>query len=151
KPFLNQLISSQLDIYSLDYLKRVSAFTSVYERSVGIERILKTVRVDKDHFVIEKIGIYAIEYYKLACRLMYMQVYLHKTVLSADNLLHQIFRRVRLLLTQGYDLYHPSPALQFFLERQPSAKKGISAKVLQKYLLMDDNDVYQSIKYWQYT
>jgi len=151
KPFLNQLISSQLDIDRLDYLKRDSAFTSVYEGSVGIERILKTMRVHKDHIVIEKKGIYAIENYILARRLMYMQVYLHKTVLSADKLLHQIFRRVRVLLTQGYDLYHPSPALQFFLERQPSAKKGISAKVLQKYLLMDDNDVYQSIKYWQYT
>ena len=151
KPFLNQLISSQLDIDRLDYLKRDSAFTSVYEGSVGIERILKTMRVHKGNIVIEKKGIYAIENYILARRLMYMQVYLHKTVLSADKLMHQIFRRVRVLLNKGYDLYHPSPALQFFLENRPSAKRNISSKVLQKYLLLDDNDVYQSIKYWVHT
>ena len=151
KPFLNQLISSQLDIDRLDYLKRDSAFTSVYEGSVGIERILKTMRVHKGNIVIEKKGIYAIENYILARRLMYMQVYLHKTVLSADKLMHQIFRRVRVLLKKGYDLYHPSPALQFFLEKRPSAKRSISSKVLEKYLLLDDNDVYQSIKYWVHT
>lgn len=151
KPFLNQLISSQLDIDRLDYLKRDSAFTSVYEGSVGIERILKTMRVHKGNIVIEKKGIYAIENYILARRLMYMQVYLHKTVLSADKLIRNIFRRVRELMKENHKLYHASPALQFFLEEQPSAKKGISSQVLQKYLQLDDNDVFQSIKYWQYS
>src|SRR5699024_2325143 len=151
KPFLNQLISSQLDIDRLDNLKRDSVFTSVYEGSVGIERILKTMRVHKGNIVIEKKGIYAIENYILARRLMYMQVYLHKTVLSADKLLHQIFRRVRVLLDEGRNLRQVSPALQFFLENRPTAKRGISSRVLQKYLLLDDNDVYQSIKYWQYS
>jgi len=150
KPFLNQLISSQLDIDRLDYLKRDSVFTNVYEGSVGIERILKTMRVHKGNIVIEKKGIYAIENYILARRLMYMQVYLHKTVLSADKLIHHIFKRVRHLINAGNKLYHASPALQFFLENQPSAKKGISKEVLQKYLQLDDNDVFQSIKYWQY-
>ncbi|GAA5520466.1 HD domain-containing protein [Aliifodinibius salicampi] len=151
KPFLNQLISSQLDIDRLDYLKRDSVFTSVYEGSVGIERILKTMRVYKGNIVIEKKGIYAIENYILARRLMYMQVYLHKTVLSADKLLHQIFRRVRMLIDDNEKLYHPSPALKYFLEKRPSAKKGISSTVLQKYLQLDDNDIYQSIKYWQHS
>lgn len=150
KPFLNQLISSQLDIDRLDYLKRDSAFTNVYEGSVGIERILKTMRVHKGNIVIEKKGIYAIENYILARRLMYMQVYLHKTVLSADILLRNIFKRVRELIKAGHKLYHASPALQFFLEQRPSAKKGISSEMLQKYLQLDDNDVFQSIKYWQY-
>lgn len=150
KPFLNQLISSQLDIDRLDYLKRDSVFTNVYEGSVGIERILKTMRVHKGNIVIEKKGIYAIENYILARRLMYMQVYLHKTVLSADRLLRNIFSRVRELIQSGHKLYHASPALQFFLEEQPSAKKGIPSEVLQKYLQLDDNDVFQSIKYWQY-
>lgn len=151
KPFLNQLISSQLDIDRLDYLKRDSAFTNVYEGSVGIERILKTMRVHKGNIVIEKKGIYAIENYILARRLMYMQVYLHKTVLSADKLLRSIFSRVRKLIESGHKLHHASPALQYFLEEQPSAKKGISTEVLQKYLQLDDNDVFQSIKYWQYS
>jgi len=150
KPFLNQLISSQLDLDRLDYLKRDSAFTSVYEGSVGIERILKTMRVFKGHIVIEKKGIYAIENYILARRLMYMQVYLHKTVLSADKLMQNIFKRVRKLMMAGEKLYHASPALQFFLETNPSAKKGISSEILQKYLQLDDNDVFQSIKYWQH-
>lgn len=151
KPFLNQLISSQLDIDRLDYLKRDSVFTSVYEGSVGIERILKTMRVYKGNIVIEKKGIYAIENYILARRLMYMQVYLHKTVLSADKLLRNIFKRVRELIRADTDLYQPSPALQFFLENQPNATKGISRQVLDQYLQLDDNDVYQSIKYWQYS
>lgn len=151
KPFLNQLISSQLDIDRLDYLKRDSVFTSVYEGSVGIERILKTMRVYKGNIVIEKKGIYAIENYILARRLMYMQVYLHKTVLSADKLLRNIFKRVRELIQSRADLSHPSPALQFFLENRSRATKGISHQVLEKYLQLDDNDVYQSIKYWQYS
>ncbi len=151
KPFLNQLISSQLDIDRLDYLKRDSAFTNVYEGSVGIERILKTMRVHKGNIVIEKKGIYAIENYILARRLMYMQVYLHKTVLSADKLVRHIFNRVRELINAGKKLYHASPALQYFLENRPSAQKGIKGEVLQKYLQLDDNDVFQSIKYWQYS
>lgn len=151
KPFLNQLISSQLDIDRLDYLKRDSVFTSVYEGSVGIERILKTMRVHNGNIVIEKKGIYAIENYILARRLMYMQVYLHKTVLSADKLLRNIFERVRALIKDGKELFHTSPALQFFLEEQPSAKKGISPKILEKYLQLDDSDIYQSIKYWEHS
>lgn len=151
KPFLNQLISSQLDIDRLDYLKRDSFFTGVYEGSVGIDRILKTMRVHHGNVVIEKKGIYAIENYILARRLMYMQVYLHKTVLSADKLMRNIFRRVRTLIDAGEDLFHPSPALQYFLENQPSAQKGISRKMLKNYLELDDNDVFQSIKYWQHS
>jgi len=149
KPFLNQLVSSQLDLDRLDYLKRDSAFTGVYEGSVGIDRILKTMRVHKGNMVIEKKGIYAIENYILARRLMYMQVYLHKTVLSADQLLRNIFQRVRWMLDQGQKLVNPYPALDYFLKHQPSAKKGISDEMLKHYLNLDDNDVFQSIKYWQ--
>lgn len=149
KPFLNQLVSSQLDLDRLDYLKRDSAFTGVYEGSVGIDRILKTMRVHKGNVVIEKKGIYAIENYILARRLMYMQVYLHKTVLSADKLMRNIFRRVRWMLDQRKELASPSPALDYFLTHQPSARKGISSEMLHHYVLLDDNDVFQSIKYWQ--
>jgi len=149
KPFLHQLISSQLDIDRLDYLKRDSFFTGVYEGSVGIDRILKTMRVFKDNVVIEKKGIYAIENYILARRLMYMQVYLHKTVLSADKLLLNLFRRVRHLIDIGYKPYQPSPALKYFLEERPSAKKGITGKMLRHYVNLDDNDIFLSIKYWQ--
>lgn len=149
KPFLNQLISSQLDIDRLDYLKRDSFFTGVYEGSVGIERILKTMRVHNGNIVIEKKGIYAIENYILARRLMYMQVYLHKTVLAADKLLRNIFERVHYLIGEGVELYYPSPALKFFLQQQPNAKKGISKRMISHFINLDDNDVFMSIKYWQ--
>ncbi|MEX1211593.1 MAG: HD domain-containing protein [Balneolaceae bacterium] len=148
KRFLHQLISSQLDMDRLDYLKRDSFFTGVSEGAVGINRILKTMRVFKGNVVIEKKGIYAVENYILSRRLMYMQVYLHKTVLSADVLLRMIFRRVSWLAAQGNQLIHPSEALQFFLENQPSAKKSISPDVLALYTQLDDHDVYLSIKSW---
>jgi len=149
KPFLNQLVSSQLDLDRLDYLKRDSALTGVYEGSVGIDRILKTMRVHKGKIVIEKKGIYAIENYILARRLMYMQVYLHKTVLSADKLLRNIFRRVNYLIGKGHQLSQASHHLAYFLKNKPSAKKGVTPEMLYHYVRLDDNDVFQSIKYWQ--
>lgn len=148
KKFLHQLISSQLDIDRLDYLKRDSFFTGVSEGSVGINRILKTMRVFRGNVVIEKKGIYAIENYILSRRLMYMQVYLHKTVLSADALLKMIFRRVVWLLDQGIELRQPSIALSYFLEKRHSAKKTINKKTIEMYTLLDDHDIYLSIKYW---
>ena len=149
KPFLHQLVSSQLDMDRLDYLKRDSFFTGVSEGSVGIDRIIKTMRVFKGHVVIEQKGIYAVENYILSRRLMYMQVYLHKTVLSGDRMLRNVFKRVRKLLDGGKRVHIPSPALKFFLEKQPSARKGISPSVLSHYLMLDDNDIYQCLKYWQ--
>jgi HD superfamily phosphohydrolase len=143
------LLGSSTDKNRLDYLKRDSFFTGVYEGSVGIERILKTMRVHKGNIVIEKKGIYAIENYILARRLMYMQVYLHKTVLAADKLLRNIFTRVHQLIDQDFDLYYASPALKFFLEKQPNANKGISKTMINHFIDLDDNDVFMSIKYWQ--
>ena len=149
KKFLHQLVSSQLDLDRLDYLKRDSFFTGVSEGSVGIQRILKTMRVHKGNIVIERKGIYAIENYIISRRLMYMQVYLHKTVLSADSLIRSIFKRVTYLFTQGEPLPSGSAQLDYFLREQPSAKKNISSSVIEAYAQLDDYDVYQSIKAWQ--
>lgn len=149
KDFLHQLVSSQLDIDRLDYLKRDSIYTGVSEGSIGIDRIIKTMRVHQGHIVIDQKGIYAIENYITARRLMYMQVYLHKTALSADKLLRSIFRRVRNLIDRGEKLYFASPALNYFLVNQPSAAKGISDELLQNYVMIDDSDVQLCIKYWQ--
>ena len=148
KKFLHQLISSQLDLDRLDYLRRDSFFTGVSEGTVGINRILKTMRVFKGNIVIEKKGIYAVENYIIARRLMYMQVYQHKTVLSADFLLRSIFRRVHQLIQDGKELNFASPALQYFLTESPSSKKRISKKMIDRYAEMDDHDVYLSIKLW---
>lgn len=148
KKFLHQLISSQLDIDRLDYLKRDSFFTGVSEGAVGIDRILKTMRVFKGNVVIEKKGIYAVENYILSRRLMYMQVYLHKTVLSADALLQMIFRRVMHLIGQGTAPEHPSSSLRWFLEKRPTARKTISREMIDMYTQLDDHDIYLSIKSW---
>lgn len=148
KKFLHQLISSQLDLDRLDYLRRDSFFTGVSEGTVGINRILKTMRVYKGNIVIEKKGIYAVENYIIARRLMYMQVYLHKTVLSADFLLRSIFSYVRSLIDEDKDLKFASPALEYFMTEQPSAKKRISKEMLDQYTQMDDHDVYLCIKVW---
>jgi uncharacterized protein len=151
KRFLHQLISSQLDIDRLDYLKRDSVNTGVLEGSVGIDRIIKTMCVHQGNIVIEKKGIYAVENYITSRRLMYMQVYQHKTVLGADKLMRSIFRRVRHLAdTKAHKLIFPSPALEYFIRKKPSAKRGIGADMLRQYNLLDDNDVLLSVKYWQF-
>lgn len=148
KKFLHQLISSQLDLDRLDYLRRDSFFTGVSEGTVGINRILKTMRVFKGNIVIEKKGIYAVENYIIARRLMYMQVYQHKTVLSADFLLRSIFDRIRDLLGNGIDVTFASAPLEYFMKEQPSSKKSISKEMIDRYTEMDDHDVYLSIKQW---
>ncbi|WP_018126684.1 HD domain-containing protein [Balneola vulgaris] len=148
KKFLHQLISSQLDLDRLDYLSRDSFFTGVSEGRIGINRILKTMRVHKGNIVIEKKGIYAIENYIIARRLMYMQVYLHKTVLSADALIRAIFKRVRHLMDTKSNLEFASQSLKYFIEEQPSAKRQITKKMMAYYMQLDDYDVYLNIKFW---
>ncbi len=148
KKFLNQLISSQLDLDRLDYLRRDSFFTGVSEGAVGINRILKTMRVFKGNIVIEKKGIYAVENYIISRRLMYMQVYLHKTVLSADALLRNIFHRVRHLIDSGTQLSFASNSLKYFMVEQPSAKRKLTKKMISAYTQLDDHDIYLNIKLW---
>lgn len=149
KQFLHQLISSQLDMDRLDYLKRDSFYSGVLEGSIGVDRILKTMRIFQGNVVIEKKGIYAIENYITARRLMYMQVYQHKTVLSADKLLRSILQRAIDVLSHGGQLFIPSPALEFFLRERPSAKKGLTNKIINAYTQLDDNDILMAIKCWE--
>ncbi len=151
KKFLHQLVSSQLDLDRLDYLRRDSFFTGVSEGSVGINRILKTMRVFNGNIVIEKKGIYAVENYIISRRLMYMQVYLHKTVLSGDVLIRKIFQRVRDLLAGGERIKFGSSNLEYFLKEEQSAKKRITKTVIDQYLALDDYDIHQNIKAWQYS
>lgn len=149
KKFLYQLVSSQLDLDRLDYLRRDSFFTGVSEGTVGINRILKTMRVFNGNIVIEKKGIYAVENYIIARRLMYMQVYLHKTVLSADALIRKIFKRVAELLNSEIEIPFSSPNLRFFLQEKPTAQKRITPKTIDIYTSLDDYDIYQNIKAWK--
>ena len=116
KRFLHQLVSSQLDMDRLDYLKRDSFYSGVQEGVIGTERIINMLNVVDDHLVIEEKGIYSIEKFLIARRLMYWQVYLHKTVLSAENTLIKILKRATELISDGKEVF-TTPALFFFLEK----------------------------------
>ncbi len=144
RKFLHQLVSSQADIDRLDYLKRDSFHSGVAEGAVGSERIIKMYDVVNDNLVIDSKGIYSIEKFLLARRMMYWQVYLHKTVLSAEEMLLKIIERARFLLQQKQSLFVTEP-LRYFLE---NTIEEISDKTLEMFTRLDDADIHSSIKEW---
>ncbi len=146
KKFLHQLISSQLDVDRLDYLARDSFFTGVSEGIVGYDRIIKMFDVHDNELVVEDKGIHSVEKFLIARRLMYWQVYLHKTVLSSELLLVNILRRAKYLAQQDEDLF-ATPALQVFLKENYSSK-DLRDNFLEAFLLLDDNDIASAIKVW---
>ena len=148
KKFLGQLISGQLDVDRLDYLKRDSFYTGVSEGVVGSQRIIKMLDVHDGEIVVEEKGIYSIENFLVARRLMYWQVYLHKTVIAAEFLLVSIVRRARDLFRQGEELF-ASPALKYFLSNKVGmADFNKDPEVLKRYASLDDHDVLGAIKVW---
>ena len=149
KRFLHQLVSSQLDMDRLDYLARDSFFSGVVEGQVGSERILKMLDVVDDQLVVEEKGIYSIEKFIVARRFMYWQVYLHKTVLSAEFMLVNALRRAQELARSGVDL-HCSPALRHFLYHKVTLNdlEGDSV-ALGYYAALDDFDIAAALKVWQ--
>lgn len=148
KKFLHQLVSSQLDMDRLDYLKRDSFFTGVSEGVISSDRIIKMLDVVNGDLVVEAKGIYSVEKFLIARRLMYWQVYLHKTVLSAEKLLVNILKRAKELALSGEDLF-ATPALSLFLKHNYSKKDFISKpELLQQFVLLDDYDIMASIKVW---
>lgn len=150
KKFLHQLVSSQLDMDRLDYLARDSFFSGVVEGQVGSERILKMLDVVDDQLVVEEKGIYSIEKFIVARRFMYWQVYLHKTVLSAEFMLVNALRRAQYLARAGMSL-HCSPALHYFLYNQVKQEELIDKpEALQHYASLDDFDIAAALKVWQH-
>lgn len=148
KKFLHQLVSSQLDVDRLDYLKRDSFFTGVSEGVISTDRIIKMLAVVDGNLVVEAKGIYSVEKFLIARRLMYWQVYLHKTVLSAEKLLVNILKRAKELSLHGADLF-ATPALSLFLKNNYSKKDFISKpELLKQFVLLDDYDIMASIKAW---
>jgi HD superfamily phosphohydrolase len=147
KRYLHQLVSGQLDVDRLDYLNRDSFFTGVAEGVIGYDRIIKMLNVKDGLLAIEEKGIYSIEKFIISRRLMYWQVYLHKTVVSAEQMLIQIIRRAKELAQSGESLF-ATPALQFFLMRSKLDLSESSAW-LPHFVLLDDSDVYSAIKVWQ--
>ena len=156
RPFFHQLVSSQLDMDRLDYLRRDSFYTGVVEGRVGAQRILKTMRVHPlegspdARIVIEAKGIYAVENFLIARRLMYWQVYLHKTVLAGDQVLHAAIHRARMHLRQGNTdaVAGVSPALRYFLETPLHISQIEQPDVLRAFCTLDDTDVLYSLKRW---
>lgn len=148
KHFLHQLISSQLDVDRMDYLCRDSFFTGVQEGRVASERLLKMLDVRNDRLVVQVKGIYSVEKFLVARRLMYWQVYLHKTSVAAEQHLIKILSRAKELARGGKELFC-SPALRYFLY-QPVTFGMFSptSEALENYALLDDNDVLSAIKAW---
>lgn len=148
KRFLHQLISSQLDMDRLDYLRRDSFFTGVHEGNIGSARIIKMLDVVDDKLVVNSKGIYSIENYLTSRRLMYWQVYLHKTVVAFEKMLVNILLRAKYLSQNGVRLF-ATPALRFFLENDVDQTFfNEHPEALKYYELLDDNDIWCSVKIW---
>lgn len=149
KRFLHQLVSSQLDVDRLDYLRRDSFFSGVAEGMIGLERIIKMMTVLDNDLVIESKGIYSIEKFLISRRLMYWQVYLHKTVIAAETVLINILRRARELVRGGFKL-DASPTLLFFLANDIDLVSIKEESTLVRFSLLDDSDIMSAIKIWQF-
>jgi HD superfamily phosphohydrolase len=147
KKYLNQLISSQLDMDRLDYLTRDSFYTGVSEGVVGIDRIISMLAVKDNELVVEEKGIYSIEKFIIARRLMYWQVYLHKTTLSADQLITNIMKRAKELLANGFELKTTDDLFYFLKLSNPVS---LSIQLLENFNKIDDSDLILNIKQWQY-
>lgn len=149
KHFLHQLVSSQLDMDRLDYLSRDSFFTGVSEGTISSDRIIKMLNVVNDELVIESKGIYSVENFIVSRRLMYWQVYLHKTVLSAENILVNILKRAKELAQQGVaDLFASPPFHQFLYNNYTIDDFKTNTQLLNLFAQIDDYDVMTSIKTW---
>ena len=146
RKFLFQLISSQLDIDRLDYLKRDSFYTGVTEGNISSDRLIAMMNVKNDELVIEEKGIYSVEKFLIARRLMYWQVYLHKTGLVAENMLVNVLKRAKELAEEGVELFS-STSLKYFLYNQIS-EDNFNDETLNMFAKLDDYDVLSAIKEW---
>jgi len=150
KKFLHQLVSSQLDMDRMDYLARDSFYSGVAEGKIGSERIIKMLAVEDNELVVEEKGIYSIEKFLMARRLMYWQVYLHRTVLCAEFMLMTALKRAKDLAQQGVEI-HASPALRTFIyESLDRTRFFADEAILDQFCLLDDSDILAALKVWQF-
>ena len=149
RKFLHQLVSSQLDMDRMDYLKRDSYYTGVHEGVIAYDRIITMLSVVDDELVVEAKGIYSVEKFLIARRLMYWQVYLHKTVIVAEQMLVKILQRARSLIKRGFSL--PSVgSLGYFLEKDLEQNDfRNNREVIDHFISLDDHDIFASMKLWQ--
>jgi metal dependent phosphohydrolase len=146
--FMHQLISSQLDIDRADYLKRDSFYTGVAEGNINSERLISMLNVRNDELVVEEKGLYSVEKFLIARRLMYWQVYLHKTSVAGEQMLIRLLQRAKELVQEGEEL-KMSTALAFFVKNR-IAKENLTKEVLEKFALLDDTDIFAAMKEWQF-
>ena len=150
KTFLHQLVSSQLDMDRLDYLKRDSFFSGVSEGNIGSDRIIKMLAINNDQLVVEAKGIYSIEKFLVARRLMYWQVYLHKTVIVAERMLVNILKRAKEITLSGNEPFS-TPHLKFFLSQKLTYDDfKDNPEVLRNFSILDDDDIMSALKTWSY-
>jgi len=148
KKFLHRLLSGQLDMDRMDYLRRDSFYSGVTEGNIGSARIIKMLNVKNDQLVVEAKGIYSIEQFLIARRLMYWQVYLHKTAVAAERMLNNIFLRAKELAMNGSTIT-VSPALHYFLSNNIDKQQfENNSEVLRHFALLDDSDLLSAIKVW---
>lgn len=148
RKFFCQLISGQVDLDRMDYLNRDSFYTGVSEGVISFDRIIKMFNLSDDQLVIEEKGIYSVEKFLIARRLMYWQVYLHKTVIAGEQLLVKILERAKQLTSKGEALF-ATPALQHFLQKEVSETNFFQEEIhLAQFAKLDDQDIYASIKVW---
>ncbi|HPM10244.1 MAG TPA: HD domain-containing protein [Paludibacter sp.] len=148
RKFLHQLVSGQLDMDRLDYLSRDSFFCGVSEGIIGAARIIKMLNLHEGQLVVEAKGIYSIEKFLVARRLMYWQVYLHKTSVAAERMLINILKRAKELASKGVELF-ATPALQYFLYHEISLSDfSGSTDVFESFMMLDDADFFSAIKVW---
>ena len=151
KNFLHQLISSQLDMDRLDYLRRDSFYTGVTEGNIGSARIIKMLNVVDDALVVEQKGIYSLENYLTTRRLMYWQVYLHKTAVACEKVLVNTLLRAKYLTQQGVSVF-ASPALKYFLQNEVDVQWFCEhEEALRMYEDLDDSDIWSAMKAWKYS
>lgn len=149
KKFLHQLVSSQLDMDRLDYIKRDSFCTGVTEGTIGTDRIIKMLNVVNDQLVVEKKGIYSVEKFLIARRLMYWQVYFHKTVIASEYLLVKMLQRAKSMVNDGVKIYTTPPLQYFFSNKINSTNLNNSLRnTIEHFILLDDSDILVSAKEW---
>ena len=150
KPFLHQLVSSQLDMDRMDYLNRDSFYSGVSEGIIGTDRLIEMLAVHEGQLVLEEKAIYSVEKFIVARRLMYWQVYLHKTVVAAEYMLIHALRRAKHLVKAGHSLF-ASPSLYIFLSKDVTKSEFLSdAKYLDAFAELDDHDIWGAVKVWQH-
>jgi HD superfamily phosphohydrolase len=150
RKFFHQLVSSQLDIDRLDYLQRDSFFTGVSEGTIGSNRIIKMLSINNDQLVVEEKGIYSIENFLNARRLMYWQVYLHKTSVAAEKMMVSLIRRAQYLIRKGIEVPCTRELLLFLSEPVKCQRLAQDPDLLDAYCRIDDYDIWSGIKSWQY-